>query len=852
MKERATNLHLQDSEQRYRSLLEAHENLKQHVAERTTEFEVAKGRLQAVLDAATQVSIIATDTAGLITVFNSGAERMLGYRADEMVNLQTPELLHKPAELLTRSRELTEELGRPVEGFDVFVGHAREHSFEGREWTYVRKDGSTLDVSLIVTAVRDANRVIEGYLGIATNITERRRLEAELHVNNEKLAEQTRRAEAANRAKSDFLATMSHEIRTPMNGVVGMAELLLHTDLTSEQRDYAELVSNSADSLLTVINDILDFSKVESGRIDLETIDFAPRTAFEEATELVAGRAQAKDLEIACLVHADIPAVVRGDPGRLRQIVTNLLGNAIKFTQAGEVVLRATLADDSGGEVTIRVEITDTGIGISPEGRGRLFQSFSQSDSSTTRKFGGTGLGLAISKRLAELMGGAIGVESEPGVGSTFWFTAKLAKSPASQIVAPTPREDLRGLSALAVDDNQTNLEIVRAQTRAWGMVCDIATNASDALQMIAAAARQRPYDVAILDMKMPGMDGLDLAEAIRRDPAHEAMKLVLMTSMAQRSHAARSEQVDIAAYLTKPVRQSQLYECLRTVLGSSSQTSRDATPQTSTIATFLEEATDLPHPRVLLAEDNHTNQLATVHMLQMLGCQVDLAVNGLEAVEACRAREYGIVLMDNQMPEMDGLAAAREIRKYERAHGTTSVAIIALTANAMQGDREKCLAAGMNDYLSKPFKVVQLRQMLERWGHSSPSVSPAPDTFPPFDEASAIDATVFDEFREAGAGARGFVNQLIDQYLAESTLLMASLKDAVERRDPTALRVTAHSLKGASSTVGANRMAGLCEALVRLARKATCDGAPILVVALNDEFTRVRDALRVEQGIAV
>ncbi|WP_426211637.1 response regulator [Massilia sp. TWP1-3-3] len=684
-------------------------------------------------------------------------------------------------------------------------------------------------------------------------------LERQVGVRTEQLEKAKNAAEAASRAKSAFLATMSHEIRTPMNGVLGMTEMLLGTALTDTQRNFTKLVKRSGEHLLVIINDILDFSKIEAGKLSIEYINFNLWDLLDDINNIYTPQAHAKGIALDFDIANDIPIAVCGDPNRVRQIIANLLGNAIKFTDHGQILAKVQVTSEDGPSVGLRFEVHDTGIGVSRDARTRIFDAFSQADDSTTRKYGGTGLGLAISRQLVELMGGTIGVDNAPTQGSIFWFTVSFDKRRVESDEPGTSLKAIEGLRVLIVDEQQDSREVLEKQLTGWQVASDSALSALDAVErLVAAATAGKPYDVAIIDMDLQRTSGLSLASVIKGLPVTSATRILLVSDNRLAADPVQRREAGVAYQLIKPARAGDLFECIMTrprgkrleapVAVDSGAAPRHNAPDAGS---GLKPARVR---RVLLAEDNPVNVEVAKAMLDSLGLAVHCARNGEEALQAARAGGYDIVLMDCQMPVMDGFAATAEIRRHEQAAGRArTLPIIAITANALQGDREACLAAGMDDYLSKPFSQQQLAAVIGRWiGMPIAASVHHDDEMPvlPPEVRAVIQRDVINRHALANIRAlsreRGdaLVQKVIAAYVDDTPAHLQTLRRAIAGQDAGSVRKVAHSLKSSSANVGAETLAQMCKEMETLGRADTTEGAAVILINMEQEFQAVRHSL--------
>ncbi len=792
--------------------------------------------------------VMRLDRDGRILFVSDNISELFDLKAERLIDKTLRETALPEAQRL-----LWEEAVQTV--FKSEAPFEREFSFEGKKGPVIH--------NFRLLPERDAQGTVRSVLFLSRDITEQLRIEKEILGINRKLQEaivlaneMTVRAEQANAAKSAFLANMSHEIRTPMNGVIGMTGLLLETRLSDEQRHYAEAVRSSGEAMLALINDILDFSKIEAKKLDLELLDFDLISLLDDFAATMAVRAQQKGLEFLCAPDPGVPSILRGDPGRLRQLLTNLAGNAVKFTPSGEVVIRVSMEAETDDDVLLRFAVRDTGIGIPEDKCAFIFEEFSQVDASTTRQYGGTGLGLAISKQLVELMGGDIGVESEVDKGSTFWFTVRLNR-PAGGVKAENILPvDLTGVRVLIVDDNATSREILNTWMASWGMRPAETSDGPGALHALSRAIDEKdPFRIAIIDMQMPGMDGKTLGRAILADKRLANTRMVILTSLGTRGDARHFAEIGFAAYLTKPVRHQEL----RGILSLALLEQDKKAPMPQPIVT-RHTARETLHrfagrmARILLVEDNITNQQVAVAILEKLGLHADAVADGKEAVKSLATIPYDLVFMDVRMPVMDGLESTREIRRHRSVIRNHDIPVIAMTDNAIKGDREKCLEAGMNDYISKPLTLRALTEVLEKWlpeangefgrvedqwkpakAEKGKAVEPFTTEPPVWDHAGMMDRLEND---------RDLLQICVNIFLKDIPRQIDILRGYLETGDGLRAERQAHTIRGAAANVGGDV---LCVAAIEIEKAAAAgdlEECKVRMAELEAQFKRLKEEM--------
>lgn len=772
-----------------------------------------EAHFRSMIDSVKEHAIILLDYDGRIVSWNQGAELITGYGTEEILGKHV--ICFNPAEDLEGSAD------------EILKTALAAGQWVGEGWR-VRKDGSRFWASVVVTAVRDGTNALLGFTNVMGDLTGRKQAAGAIQRAKEE-------AESANQAKSDFLANVSHEVRTPMTGIIGMAGLLAETELSVKQREYCEIIRHSSESLLTVINEILDFSKAEAGKMELEIIDFDLRTAVEDVTGLFGSQAADKEIELINFVRYDVPTALKGDPGRLRQVLSNLVNNALKFTVKGEVVLRVKVVEQNPAVAKLRFEVADTGIGI-PEGDiDHLFNPFTQADASTTRKYGGTGLGLAICKKFVALMGGEIGVDSEIGKGSTFWFTLPLLKQRKAARQASKPRHNLAGLSALVVESSASSREVFDHYLDALGIKCRCADNSAVALELLhRAAAHGEPYDLVILDSKLLAMDGLVLAHTIRQDTTTGAPKLMLLTSVGKRGDAKLAEEAGFDAYLTKPISFSCLTDCLAFVTGEAPAAGVFGPLVTRhTVA----EMKGQNRVRVLVADDNHINQKVVASLLENMGHRADVVASGKEALEAFILVPYDVVLMDVQLAEMDGVETCRRIRILANETGRRTF-VVAVTAHAMKGDREKYLGAGFDGYVSKPVNPHELKAVIDSRTTGDSSMASSTVAAEPLAVLNLSEALARVE------GNRELLAKVARVFLELYPKLLEESQKAVARADCDLLARAARTIASSAGQLGAGRVRAAAKKLEALSRQGDLSDAPDALNELDSEIRLVESAI--------
>jgi len=764
------------------------------------------------------VCVVITDVQGNIEYVNPKFTRLTGYTLEEILG-ENPRFLKSG---LT-SHATYQELWRAIVSGAEWRG----------EFANKKKGGEIYWESAWISPIKDSRGATTNFIAVKEDITERKAVEQQLR-------KATETAEAANHAKSQFLATISHEIRTPMNGVIGMIGLLLETELTTEQQRYAEMARSSGKALLEIINTILDFSKIEAGKLALETTDFDLYVPLQYAVELLAVKAQEKGLELTCLVAPETPSQLRGDPSRIQQILVNLVGNAVKFTHQGEVAVSVKVESEDERAATLRFTVRDTGIGFPQDQAAALFAPFVQADGSTTRRYGGTGLGLAISKRLVGMMGGHIGVQSIEGRGSEFWFSANFGKQPEAE---PSGSADygLAGTRVLVVDDNATSRALIRQLLGFWRCDCEEAVDAVSALAALRGAADSgHPFRVAFLDISLPSTNGEDLGRQIAADPPLHQTSLFLMTPVGKPSQPARLRELGFAGQLSKPVWAA----CLRKALEQVVHERAGCPPVRSEDAPRKESASAAkPGARILVAEDNSINQEVIFAILNKLGHCTEIVRNGAQAVTALEQTDYDLVLMDCLMPEVDGYEATRRIRESGASGRNSNIPIIALTADAMEGSREKCIAAGMNDYLTKPVEPQQLAEALARWIVQAPV--PALGEQPSNRAPKKDDVFQEDTLLNNLMGDKVLARTVLAGFLSDAPRQLRNLKKQIEQHDAPGAMAQAHTLKGAAATISAAAFCAVSSAMQQAATAGDLNRATELLLQLDEEFRRLKDALK-------